>query len=80
MKSRLLPILLLVTALLAHADSWGAESETLPPTAARAARGLAKVVHLAVRTDVREGSGTADDPRDASTAAKLDALWPSIPS
>ncbi len=48
--------------------------------AARAARGEAKVVHLAVRTDGHDGLGTVEDPRDASSAAKLDALWSALPS
>ena len=36
-------------------------------------------IYLAARADGRDGSGTLEDPRDASTAAKLDALWPGLP-
>lgn len=41
-----------------------------------AERGQTKVVHIAVRTDGRDGIGTAEDPRDGSTATKLDAIFP----
>jgi hypothetical protein len=40
--------------------------------------GIAKQVWLAVRTDGRAGTGTQLDPYDASTAAKLDVLFPTF--
>ncbi len=45
-----------------------------------AERGVEKAVWLAARTDGRDGFGTAEDPRDASTAEKLDAIFPALPA
>ena len=40
----------------------------------------ASPIHLAVRTDDHDGVGTYRDPRDASTAQKLDSMWPGLPA
>lgn len=48
--------------------------------ASRSAQGALKTVYLAVRTDGRDGDGSINDPRDASTATKLDLLWATLPS
>jgi hypothetical protein len=37
-------------------------------------RGMAKDVYLSARSDGKNGTGTAEDPWDASTAAKFDAI------
>ena len=56
-----------IALLLCAAAAFAREPDNVPPPAADR-------VHLAIRTDESAGTGTEDDPFDAGTAAKFDAL------